>query len=166
MDMGGSGIAMKGDSGMKGAGMAMAMPEGTDPAMVQRVVELVTEGPALPLDQQLAANTVNGAPFAMGVVPFGAAIDRDLRWLIAEKTDRMLHPVHIHGCQFRILGLNGKAPPACMAGWKDTAPIENGGSCEIQVRFEHPAAKQAPFMAHCHNLEHEDSGMMTSFTVS
>jgi blue copper oxidase len=78
----------------------------------------------------------------------------------------MLHPVHIHGCPFRILGLNGKAPPACMAGWKDTAPIENGGSCEIQVRFDHPATRQAPFMAHCHNLEHEDSGMMTSFTVS
>jgi blue copper oxidase len=146
--------------------MAMEMSGKMDPAVVERVVRLITEGPALPLGQQLTANTVNGAPFAMGVVPFGASINRDLRWLIAEKTDRMLHPVHIHGCQFRILGLNGKAPPACMAGWKDTAPIENGGSCEIQVRFDHPATRQAPFMAHCHNLEHEDSGMMTSFTVS
>ncbi len=152
---------------MKKAGlMKMEMSGKTDPAVVERVVKLITEGAALPLKQQLAANTVNGAPFEMGVVPFGAAINQDLRWLISESTDRMLHPVHIHGCQFRIVSLNGKAPPAYMAGWKDVAPIENGGACEIQVRFEHPATKEAPFMAHCHNLEHEDSGMMTNFTVS
>ncbi|MEM9423097.1 MAG: multicopper oxidase domain-containing protein, partial [Pseudomonadota bacterium] len=37
---------------------------------------------------------------------------------------------------------------------------------DIQVRFNHGSTVKKPFMAHCHILEHEDSGMMTSFTVS
>ncbi len=158
------------DEGMgllKAAGlMEMGRRNEADPAVVQRVVKLITEGQALLVEQQLHANTINGEPFKMGVVPFGAVLNRNERWVISEGSDRMLHPVHIHGCQFRIQTLNGKPPPAYAAGWKDIAPIENGASCEIQVRFEHPADKQFPFMAHCHNLEHEDSGMMTAFTVS
>ncbi len=158
------------DQGMgqlKSAGlMKMNKAKKTDPKVVAAVTKLITEGPALPLDQRLSANAVNGAPFKIGDVPIAAPIDTELRWLISEGSDRMLHPVHIHGCQFRILALDGKAPPAFMAGWKDVAPIAKGGSAEIQVRFEHPASKEHPFMAHCHNLEHEDSGMMTAFTVS
>jgi blue copper oxidase len=61
--------------------------------------------------------------------------------------------------------MDGKAPPAYMAGWKDTVPIENAGNAEIFVRFPLPAPAKAPYMAHCHILEHEDSGMMTEFTV-
>jgi len=137
-----------------------------DPAVVEKVVKLIVGEPALPIAERLGANDVNGAPFELGVVPIHADINRDLRWLISEGDDRMYHPVHIHGCQFRILKLDGKAPPEHMAGWKDMAPVLDGGSCEIQVRFRHPATKEFPFMAHCHNLEHEDSGMMTDFTVS
>ncbi len=158
------------DEGMgllKSAGlMKMTMAKKTDPAVVKAVTKLITDGPALPLEQQLSANAVNGAPFKFGAASFAAPLDTELRWLISEGSDQMQHPVHIHGCQFRILSLDGKAPPAHMAGWKDVAPIEKGGTAEIQVRFEHPASKDHPFMAHCHNLEHEDSGMMTDFTVS
>jgi blue copper oxidase len=34
------------------------------------------------------------------------------------------------------------------------------------VNFPHPAGSDTPYMAHCHILEHEDSGMMTQFTVA
>jgi blue copper oxidase len=44
-------------------------------------------------------------------------------------------------------------------------PIENAGHAEIYVRFPLAAADDAPYMAHCHILEHEDSGMMTEFSV-
>ncbi|MEM8840762.1 MAG: multicopper oxidase CueO [Pseudomonadota bacterium] len=145
--------------------MKMQMSGKSDPAVIAAVNKLIVEGPALPLDQQLKANAINGAPFEMGDVPFSAPIHTDLRWRISEGSDRMLHPVHIHGCQFRILKLDGKAPPSHMAGWKDIAPISKGGSAEIQIRFDHPAEQTAPFMAHCHILEHEDSGMMTNFSV-
>ncbi len=158
------------DEGMrilKEAGlMNYNMSKKADPDVVNALNRVITEGPALPLDKQLSANTINGKPFEMGVVPFSAPLNQDLRWAISEGSDRMLHPIHIHGCQFRILALDGKAPPAHMAGWKDIAPVAKGGSCEIQIRFEHPAPDASPFMAHCHILEHEDSGMMTNFSVS
>ena len=152
---------------LKAAGlMKMNMSKKTDPETVKAVNKAITDGPALPLEKQLSANTINGKAFQMGVVPFGTSFNTEQRWIISEGSDRMLHPVHIHGCQFRILTLDGKAPPAHMARWKDIAPVERGSTCEIQIRFEHSASDQSPFMAHCHILEHEDSGMMTNFTAS
>jgi blue copper oxidase len=157
----------QGMGALKSAGLQeMNISGRTDPAVVERVTKLIVEGPALSLEDQLLANDINGKSFEMGIVPIHADINQDLRWLISEGDDKMYHPVHIHGCQFRIIALDGKPPPEHMAGWKDIAPVLEGGSCEIQVRFKHPATKELPFMAHCHDLEHEDSGMMTDFTVS
>lgn len=138
----------------------------TDPEVVAAMTKLIAEGPALPLAQQLSANAVNGTSFSLENKPMEVAKGQDMRWTISEGTDQMLHPVHIHGCQFRILTINGQTPPKHMAGWKDIAPVSKGGSVDIQVRFNHGSTAEKPFMAHCHILEHEDSGMMTSFTVS
>lgn len=152
---------------LKRAGlMAMAESGKTDPAVVARVVDLIVNGPALARSDQLSANGVNGKSFALGESGFAAARNQDLRWRIAEGSDRMLHPVHIHGCQFRIVSQDGKPPAAQCAGWKDVAPISAGGATEILLRFPHAASRDAPYMAHCHILEHEDSGMMAQFTVS
>ena len=76
----------------------------------------------------------------------------------------MLHPFHVHGTQFRILSENGKPPAAHRQGWKDTVSV-NGAISEILVKFNYLASNQAPYMAHCHLLEHEDTGMMLAFTV-
>ena len=76
----------------------------------------------------------------------------------------MLHPFHIHGTQFRILSENGKPPAAHRAGWKDIVSVE-GAKSEVLVRFAHDAPKEYAYMAHCHLLEHEDTGMMLGFTV-
>ena len=149
------------------AGLAEIMKSGNvDKEILDKVRTLLYEAPALGRKEQLSANAVNGKSFELGSVPYSTAKGRDERWIISEGTDKMAHPVHIHGCQFRILSLGGKPPPAFMAGWKDIAPIADGQSCEIQVRFDHTATKAKPFMAHCHNLEHEDSGMMTDFSVA
>jgi blue copper oxidase len=146
--------------------MAMGKNGKTDPAVITRVVDLIVNGPALPQSVQLSANGVNGKPFALGEEGFAAPRDQLLHWRIAEGSDRMLHPVHIHGCQFRIISQNGKPPEPQRAGWKDVAPISAGGVSEILVRFPHPAGRDDPYMAHCHILEHEDSGMMAQFTAS
>ena len=145
--------------------MQMAKSGKTDPAVVAKVVQAITEGPALPLKAQLTANGVNGQSFSFIEGGFSAPLGIDLVWSISEETDTMLHPVHIHGCQFRIVARDGRPPPAHMAGWKDTVPIENGGNANILVRFPCKASEDDPYMAHCHNLEHEDFGMMTEFSV-
>lgn len=152
---------------IKATGIMATRGDGTpDPEAVSRMIEFIVNGPALEKSVQFAANGINGKSFALQRMGFEASRNQDLRWRIGEGSDAMLHPVHVHGCQYRILKINGKPPPAHMAGWKDTVPISSGGSAEILVNFPHAAAASAPYMAHCHILEHEDSGMMTQFTVA
>ncbi|MGD1885469.1 MAG: multicopper oxidase domain-containing protein [Paracoccaceae bacterium] len=109
------------------------------------------------------AMAINGQPMKMD------GIDDEVRkgdteiWRIS--VDDQLHPFHIHGCSFRILSQNGGPPPAYAAGWKDMVHVEEGWS-EVLVRFDYEATKDAPYMYHCHILEHEDCGMMGQFTVT
>jgi blue copper oxidase len=153
-----------------GAGMSMrsGMPMGDkiDPAVVARVIKLIEDQPAMAKAEQLSAMGVNGKPFSLTEQGFAARRGKDLRWRISEGEDQMLHPVHVHGCQFRIVSQSGQKPEAYRSGWKDIGPISNGGFSEILVNFPHAADAKAPYMAHCHILEHEDSGMMTAFTVA
>ncbi|MDM2935759.1 multicopper oxidase CueO [Citrobacter sp. Cu233] len=110
------------------------------------------------------ANRINGLPFDMNKPMFAATKGQHERWVISGQGDMMLHPFHIHGTQFRILSENGKAPATHRAGWKDTVRVE-GGVSEVLVKFDHDAPKKHAYMAHCHLLEHEDTGMMLGFTV-
>ncbi|MCL9672927.1 multicopper oxidase CueO [Citrobacter sp. MNAZ 1397] len=111
-----------------------------------------------------SANRINGKAFDMQVPAFAAQKDTWERWVISGEGDMMLHPFHIHGTQFRILSENGKPPAAHRAGWKDIVSVE-GAKSEVLVRFAHDAPKEYAYMAHCHLLEHEDTGMMVGFTV-
>ena len=110
------------------------------------------------------ANRINGKAFDMNVPMFAVAKGQYERWVISGEGDMMLHPFHIHGTQFRILRENGQAPAAHRSGWKDTVRVE-GGVSEVLVKFDHEASKEQAYMAHCHLLEHEDTGMMLGFTV-
>lgn len=106
---------------------------------------------------------INGRPMQMD------RIDEKVRkgdtevWRIS--VDDQLHPFHIHGCSFRILSQHGADAPAYAQGWKDMVHVENGWS-EVLVKFDHDAPVNAPYMYHCHILEHEDCGMMGQFTVT
>lgn len=110
------------------------------------------------------ANRISGLAFDMNKPMFAATKGQHERWVISGQGDMMLHPFHIHGTQFRILSENGKAPAAHRTGWKDTVRVE-GGVSEVLVKFDHDAPKEHAYMAHCHLLEHEDTGMMLGFTV-
>ena len=74
----------------------------------------------------------------------------------------MAHPIHIHGVRFRVLERRGGAMPADLregiidAGYKDTFGIFAGETVRVQIAPTIPGL----FMYHCHNLEHEDGGMM------
>ncbi|MEM1266900.1 MAG: multicopper oxidase domain-containing protein [Pseudomonadota bacterium] len=109
------------------------------------------------------AMAINGQPMKMD------RIDEEVRkgeteiWRVS--VDDMLHPFHIHGCSFRILTQNGGPAPSYAQGWKDMVYVEEGWS-EVLVRFDHDAPADAPYMYHCHILEHEDCGMMGQFTVA
>ena len=110
-------------------------------------------------------NKINGMAFNMAKPSFEVKQGVYEKWTVSGEGDQMLHPFHIHGTQFRILSENGKPPEAHRSGWKDTVRVE-GWRSEVLVRFNHQAAKDHAYMAHCHLLEHEDTGMMLGFTVA
>ncbi|APG50910.1 TPA: multicopper oxidase CueO [Providencia stuartii] len=111
------------------------------------------------------ANTINGRAFSMTEAAFDAPMNRQEIWVISGRGDMMLHPFHVHGTRFRILKENGKVVEPHRQGWKDIVKVE-GQVSEVLVEFKHLATKAHPYMAHCHLLEHEDTGMMMGFTVS
>jgi len=106
---------------------------------------------------------INGQPMKMDRIDEAVRKGETEIWRISADAD--LHPFHIHGCSFRILTQQGATPPAYAQGWKDMVHVQDGWS-EVLIRFDHTAPENAPYMYHCHILEHEDCGMMGQFTVT
>ena len=77
----------------------------------------------------------------------------------------MPHPFHVHGVQFHILGRNGKQPLSDESGLKDTVLIQSAEAVHLIMTFPDYSDTKIPYMYHCHNLEHEDQGMMGQFLV-
>lgn len=85
---------------------------------------------------------------------------------------RMPHPVHLHGLQFQIIDRNVSGVSADSwntvkdgfvdNGWQDTFLLMPGMSVKIALRFEDYTGI---YVYHCHNLEHEDMGMMRNYEV-
>ncbi len=82
------------------------------------------------------------------------------------------HPMHVHGEPFQVL--RREVDPAFRAmwesvkdgyidvGWKDTVVVMPGERVQILRRF---ADYTGLFLYHCHNLEHEDMGMMRNYEI-
>ncbi len=84
----------------------------------------------------------------------------------------MAHPIHLHGQQFVVLSRDPEMVDEeayatvkdgfVMSGLKDTVAVFSGERVRILKPFDDYAGR---FMYHCHNLEHEDMGMMREFVV-
>jgi FtsP/CotA-like multicopper oxidase with cupredoxin domain len=117
-------------------------------------------GPATAVPAALM--TINGKSFAPGRIDEKVALGATEVWEIV--CPDMAHPFHLHGAQFRVLSEDGGEPKVWNRGVKDTVLVEN--SAELLVTFTRTADAGAPFLYHCHLLEHEDGGMMGAFTVT
>jgi len=105
---------------------------------------------------------INGKTYDPERIDFEIPLGSTEIWEV--RPQMMAHPFHIHGVTFRILSFGAAAPPEHLAGDKDTVLVDR--PFELLVRFGQPATKEAPFMFHCHVLEHEDAGMMAQFRTS
>ncbi len=82
------------------------------------------------------------------------------------------HPMHVHGLQFQVI--EREIDPAGRAdwetlkdgyvdeGWLDTVLVMPGERVKILLKFEDFTGL---YLYHCHNLEHEDTGMMRNYRV-
>lgn len=107
------------------------------------------------------------------------AVKRGTRevWEIRNSMTSMPHPIHLHGFGFRVVS-RSISPPDVRArsvaggglgpqdlGVGDTVVVWPGEIVRIAIDFSQPFKGTQRYMLHCHNLEHEDMGMMLTFAV-
>jgi FtsP/CotA-like multicopper oxidase with cupredoxin domain len=114
-------------------------------------------------DSRMMRHTVNGREFDMERVdervPFGSTEV----WRFINDAP-FPHPVHMHAVHFQVLsrsGGRGRVLP-WETGWKDTVLLLPGEEVEVISTFDR---HRGLFLLHCHNLEHEDMGMMMNFLI-
>lgn len=107
-------------------------------------------------------HTINGRLYDAQRVDFSVPFG-DLEIWEYRNTGTEPHPMHAHGgrCQVLSRSLTASLAPED-SGWKDTVIVNAGETARVLIRFD---AHSGVFVHHCHNLEHEDSGMMQNFEV-
>ena len=120
---------------------------------------------------------INGRTFKMDDVAFDVKRGAVEIWSISNPAIGMPHPMHIHGFSFQILERTGsprqvaatarfgKGRTVSDLGWKDTVLVWPGETVRIAIDFTHDYPGSQTYVFHCHNLEHEDAGMMINFRV-
>lgn len=119
---------------------------------------------------------LNGAPYGLyDILPNEIVPRGELQvWEFRNDTGMniMAHPMHLHSAPFQIL--DRTTLPAFQTyydtvklglvdeGWKDTFLIMPGQRVRILTKFPNFTGR---FLYHCHNLEHEDMGMMRNFDI-
>jgi len=132
----------------------------------------------LTLGQDRKGNwNINGWRFNMHETPVRVQRGARETWLLQNNRASMPHPMHIHGFQFRVLERrDSPAQVTALAtrqkgllpqdfGLLDTVLVWPGESVRIALDFSHPFPGDQTYMFHCHNLEHEDTGMMIGYKV-
>jgi blue copper oxidase len=121
----------------------------------------VGPGPGPVMD---GAMGINGRSMDMKRIDVRVPLGSVEIWEIKNQT-QLPHPFHIHDIQFRVLDRDGAPPLPHERGLKDTVLVESGSKVRVIAEFADFADPDHPYMFHCHNLEHEDAGMMGQFVV-
>jgi hypothetical protein len=113
---------------------------------------------------------INRKPFKLNYNEYNVPLNNTEIWQITSSSI-FGHPFHIHDVEFNILSINGVAPDATQAGWKDVVfvPGRTGNTNSVVkfiAKFDDFADPLHPFMYHCHIALHEDEGMMGQFIVT
>ena len=118
-----------------------------------RVFNLEVEGLFHPINGSLF--DINRSDFS---VPFGQLE----MWEYVNHSDEF-HPMHPHGALMQVLERHGMEQlPAEDLGWKDTVLIAPEETVRVLIRYDD---YRGDYVHHCHNLEHEDNGMMQNLDV-
>jgi suppressor of ftsI/bilirubin oxidase len=129
------------------------------------------------LDHERMRWHINGVRFDMVRTQLSVARGAVEIWEFRNPPGGMPHPVHMHGFPFRMLerrgspgllrrlAVDGRGLSACETGWKDTFVLWPGERVRVAIDFTHDYPGEQVYMLHCHNLEHEDQGMMLNVRI-
>jgi blue copper oxidase len=112
----------------------------------------------------MGRHSINGKIFDMERVDETVQAGSTEVWEFDNMMGDEIHPMHIHGVQFQVLermgGRNQVMP--WEKGWKDTVLLMPGEKVKLIMTFPQYTGT---FVFHCHNLEHEDDGMMLNYKI-
>jgi len=106
---------------------------------------------------------INGKVYDISAIEFSVPFDVTERWTFVTNGNGP-HPVHVHGVVFQVQSRTGGRGRVYEweRGWKDTVLVHDGETVEVLIRF---TAHRGLYIMHCHQLAHEDAGMMANFMV-
>jgi FtsP/CotA-like multicopper oxidase with cupredoxin domain len=107
------------------------------------------------------AFTINGRSFDPSRVDVRSERGAIESWEVTNASTEP-HPFHVHATQFQVVRRSSGPLGPHEGGLKDTVLVWPGETVELALRFEHHAGL---YVLHCHNLEHEDAGMMLNLEV-
>ena len=117
--------------------------------------------------------TINGRTFQMTKVTPDEVVKLNTtemwKFVNSRTGMQMPHPVHVHDVQFQIvertpsdIGWDSIKDGFVDNGWKDTVLLMPGMEAKVIMSFKDYTGL---YLYHCHNLEHEDMGMMRNFLI-
>jgi FtsP/CotA-like multicopper oxidase with cupredoxin domain len=114
-------------------------------------------------ESSMMRHGIDGRAFELERVDVRVPLGATERWTFVNDSE-VPHPVHVHATQFRVLRRTGGRNVVLPAerGLKDTVLLLPGERVDVLLRFER---HRGLFLLHCHNLEHEDAGMMANVQV-
>ena len=107
-------------------------------------------------------HTINGKVYVMSRIDETVVAGDTEVWEFDNSVGDEPHPMHLHGVQFQVIQKTGGNIEPYERGWKDTVLLKKGEKVKIIMRFP---SEKGLFLLHCHNLEHEDDGMMMNFEI-
>lgn len=128
------------------------------------------------MDMENRVWRLNGRTFEMNEVARNEVVKLgDLEiWEFVNESPFMAmpHPMHVHNVHFQVIGrsvlpefANQRASVEdgyVDEGWKDTVLVMPGERVRLLLKFDTYAGL---YLYHCHNLEHEDMGMMRNYRI-
>lgn len=105
---------------------------------------------------------INGLTYDMSrideLIPFNELEE----WKFINNTNNY-HPMHVHGVLFQVYSRNGNTSlQPNDKGWKDTVLVNPNETVSVLAKFNDYSGI---YLLHCHNLEHEDDGMMLNIQI-
>lgn len=130
----------------------------------------------------MMAFAINGQTYDMNAYPIevlrGTVEIWEVTNQVGDDISSMPHPLHIHGALFQVQKRSG-SPAQILAqgvdeagrlatdlGWKDTILIWPGETVRLAMDFRDAYPGEQRLLIHCHNLEHEEAGMMINYRIS
>jgi len=100
---------------------------------------------------------INGLTYDMNRIDEQIPFDELEEWKFINNTNNF-HPMHVHGVMFQVYSRNGNTNlQPNDKGWKDTVLVNPNETVSVLVKCNDYSGI---YLLHCHNLEHEDDGMM------